>query len=66
MTLSERIIEYRAREDISQEKFAARVGVGRSTIIKAENGRRISRLNEAKINRVLGGGDTVGKEKRVY
>lgn len=53
MTLSDRIIEYRAREDISQAEFASRAKVDRTTIIKAENGGKVTRLTAAKIKRVL-------------
>ena len=62
MTLSEKIIEYRARNDLSQSEFAAKVGVGRDIIGRAENGRKVSRLTEAKINLVLKG-ESIGKEK---
>lgn len=55
MTLSERIIEYRAKHNLSQSEFAAKVGVGRDIIGRAENGRKVSRLTEAKINLVLKG-----------
>ncbi len=55
MTLSQKIIEYRAREDISQAELAARVGIDRTTINKAENGGEVSRLTVAKIERVLRG-----------
>lgn len=55
MTLADRIIDYRAREDISQAAFAIRANVDRGTIVKAENGGNISRLTVAKIERVLEG-----------
>lgn len=55
MTLSDRMIEYRARENISQAELAARVGVDRCVINKAENGKHVSRLTEAKIELVLKG-----------
>ena len=55
MTLSDRMIKYRARENISQAELAARVGVDRGTILKAENGGTVSRLTEAKIELVLKG-----------
>lgn len=55
MTLSEKIIEYRARHNLSQSAFAAKVGVCRDIIGRAENGRNVSRLTEAKINLVLSG-----------
>lgn len=53
MKLSDRMIEYRARENISQAELAARVGVDRGVINKAENGKHISRLTAAKIELVL-------------
>lgn len=53
MTLSERIIEYRTREELSLEAFAARAGLDRSTIYHAESGRSVSKSTEAKIKRVL-------------
>ena len=62
MTLSERIIEYRARNDLSQSEFADKVGVGRDIIGRAENGRKVSRLTEAKINLVLRG-ESIKKRK---
>lgn len=55
MTLADRIIDYRAREDISQAAFAIRANVDRGVINKAENGKNISRLTEAKIELVLKG-----------
>ena len=55
MTLSDRMIEYRARENISQAELASRVGVDRGTILKSENGGTVSRLTEAKIELVLKG-----------
>lgn len=61
MTLAERILDYRAREDISQAEFAVRAGVDRTTIIKAEKGGNVTRLTAAKINLVLTGEATDGK-----
>ncbi len=55
MTLSQRIIEYRSNEEVSQAEFANRAGVDRTTIIKAENGGEVSRLTREKIERVLKG-----------
>ncbi len=53
MTLSERIIEYRTREELSLAAFAAKAGVNRSTIYHAESGRSVSKSTAAKIERVL-------------
>lgn len=53
MTLAERIIEYRTREELSLEGFAVRAGLNRSTIFNAENGKPVSRSTVAKIERVL-------------
>lgn len=55
MTLAERIIEFRTREDLSCAGLAARAGLDRSTIHHAENGKRVSRKTEEKIERVLKG-----------
>lgn len=51
--MEEKIIEYRARHNMSQVKFAKLVGVDRATIIRAENGKGISKLTEAKIKILL-------------
>lgn len=55
MTLAERIIKYRKREELSCEGLAARAGVNRSTIYNAENGKPVRRLTAEKIERVLKG-----------
>ena len=54
MELGERILEYRARHNISQEDFANRAQVNVMTINSAENGKRKpTRLTIGKIERVL-------------
>ena len=54
MTLSEKMIEYRAKENISQTALAERCGVTLQTINSIENGKQTpSRLTEAKIMRVV-------------
>ncbi len=53
MTLSQRIVAYRTREDVSQARFADMVGVGLRTIFRAENGQNVSKITEEKIERVL-------------
>lgn len=55
--LPKQIVRYRAQEDISQAELASRVGVDRGTINKAENGKRVSRLTVAKIERILEGNE---------
>ena len=53
-SLGERILEYRARHNISQEDFANRARVNVMTINTAENGKRKpTRLTAMKIERVL-------------
>lgn len=48
--LIKKMIEYRARENISQKEFARRVGVSLQTINSIENGlQEPSKLTEAKI-----------------
>ena len=38
--LCQRMIEYRARNHLTQEEFAARIGVTTATVVNAETGRR--------------------------
>lgn len=53
--LMKRMIDYRAKENISQKALAERVGVTVQTINSIENGlQEPSKLTEAKINRVIG------------
>lgn len=55
MTLQERMLEYRAKNDISQHELAKRVGVTVQTINAIENGGQDpSKLTLAKINLVIG------------
>lgn len=55
MTLPERMIEYRAKERISQTELAKRVGVTLQTINSVENGTQTpSKLTIAKIELVIG------------
>lgn len=54
MTLGEKMIEYRARKNISQTVLAEECGVTLQTINSIENGRQTpSKLTEAKIRRVV-------------
>ena len=55
MTLQDRMIEYRARERISQTELADRCGVSYQTINSVENGTQDpSRITLAKIELVIG------------
>jgi len=55
MTLSERMLKYRAKENISQTTLAERVGVTLQTINSIETGSQTpSRLTVAKIENVIG------------
>ena len=55
MTLQERILNYRAKERISQKEMAERCGVSYQTINSVENGtQEPSRLTQAKIELVIG------------
>ena len=55
MTLVERMMDYRAAENISQTEMAKRVGVSKQTIYHIENGiQKPTRLTVAKIERVIG------------
>lgn len=55
MTLQERMLDYRARERISQTELAARVGVSLQTINSVENGtQKPSKITLRKILLVIG------------
>ncbi len=55
MTLQERMIEYRAKERISQTELAERAGVTLQTINQVENGRQEpGKMTVAKIELVIG------------
>lgn len=55
MSLQDRMIEYRARERISQTELAERCGVSYQTINSVENGTQDpSRITVAKIELVIG------------
>ena len=55
MTLQERMIEYRAKERITQADLAERVGVTIQTINSVENGKQDpSKITVAKIELVIG------------
>lgn len=53
--LPDRILEYRAKENLSQAAFAKRVGVSVQTINSIENGaQEPGKLTRAKIELVIG------------
>lgn len=55
MTLAERMIEYRAKERINQEKLAQRCGISTQTVNFIENGQqKPSKVTVAKIELVIG------------
>ena len=55
MTLSERMIEYRARERISQRILAEKCGLSVQTVNSIENGTQDpSKVTQAKIELVVG------------
>lgn len=61
MTLGERMLLYRARENISQTELANRCRVTKQTIYNVENGvQNPSKLTKTKIELVIG---QEGKEK---
>jgi DNA-binding XRE family transcriptional regulator len=53
MNLSKLMLNYRAKESISQRELASRCGLAYETIRKAEQGRMCSLLTETKIRRVV-------------
>lgn len=53
-SLSDLIINYRAKHDLNQEEFAQRCGLTKQTIGAIESGRHgITKLTRAKIMRVI-------------
>jgi len=55
MTLQDRMVDYRAKERISQTELAKRCGVSYATINAVENSiQEPSRLTKAKIEMVVG------------
>ena len=55
MTLQERMIQYRAKHDISQRELAEKVGVSVQTINSVENGTQTpAKVTQAKIELVVG------------
>lgn len=55
MTLSERIVRYRAKENISQKEFAERCKLSTQTVYSIENGlQSASRVTLAKIELIIG------------
>lgn len=55
MTLQERMLDYRAKERITQTEMAARVGVSLQTINSVENGiQKPSKITLRKILLVIG------------
>lgn len=58
MTLQERMVDYRAKERISQQELADRCGVSKQTIYSVENSLQTpSKVTTAKIELVVGKGD---------
>ena len=57
MTLQERMIEYRAKNDITQRELAEKIGVSVQTINSVENGTQTpSKVTQAKIELLVGKG----------
>lgn len=54
MTLAERIIEFRAHNNLTQTEFANMVGVSMLTVWRAENGENINKITKSKIEQVIG------------
>ncbi len=55
MTLQERMIEYRAKNDITQRELAEKIGVSVQTINSVENGTQTpSKITQAKIELLVG------------
>lgn len=55
MTISERMIEFRAKERLTQQELADKCGVSKQTIYSIENGtQEPSKITVAKIELVIG------------
>ena len=54
MDLSERILNYRVKHNLTQQEFADLVGVKKLTIWRAENNGNISKITKIKIENVIG------------
>lgn len=58
MSLQEEMVQYRAKERISQTELARRCGITVQTINSVENGTQTpSKVTEAKIRLVIGNGE---------
>ena len=58
MTLQEEMIQYRAKERLSQRELGERCGLTTQTINSVENGTQTpSKVTEAKIRLVIGNGE---------
>ena len=53
MTLAERMLAYRAKNNLSQTDLAKKVGVCYVTICRVENDSVCSKMTKAKIERVI-------------
>lgn len=60
MTIAEKILIFRARNNLSQRQFAELCGTDQPYISAIENGRRPGKIMEAKINFILKGETTNG------
>lgn len=55
MTLQDRMIEYRAKERLTQAEMAAKCGISTQTLCSVENGtQEPGKLTKAKIELVIG------------
>ena len=61
MTLSDEVIQFRARHNLTQEELAALVGFTRQTILNIESGKSVRRTTEVKVRAVM----DMFKSKRV-
>lgn len=49
MELSEKMVEYRAKHNLTQKKLAELCGITVQTVVKAEQGKPLTRLTKKKI-----------------
>ena len=55
--LSEKMVEYRAKHNMTQKKFAELCGITVQTVIKAEQGKSLTRLTAKKIELIIKEGE---------
>ena len=48
-TLADKIVNFRAEKSLTQKQLAKKIGIAEGTIVSAENGRNLWKVNKIKI-----------------